>query len=82
MRDYEALADVVPNLAVCKRLPDPKGQKAVFLYQKAFSQTVFWRIEASAVLRVTERASTGDVRELRFNMVSGDFEVRNRHKCE
>jgi ribosome-associated toxin RatA of RatAB toxin-antitoxin module len=74
LTDFASLAKIMPNLEQCEQLPS-KNPETVLLFQKAFSQTVFWRVEASAVLEVrtedTEGPRPGKV--LHFNMISGDF---------
>lgn len=87
LTDYDQLDTFVPNLAQCTRLPDDKPGCTV-LYQKGYCQTVFWRMEAAAVLEVTETqaagsaGSSGRARTLFFRMRSGDFEVRPHLGCE
>lgn len=78
LTDYDQLASIVPNLAQCHRVQGSKPGSTL-LYQKGFCQTVFWRLEAAAVLEVThtQGTSNGGRRELQFQMVSGDFQVRS-----
>jgi Polyketide cyclase / dehydrase and lipid transport len=74
LTDFEAHPAVMPNVDTCEVLPN-KGRSTVQLYQKVFSQTVFWRVEASAVLEVElhDSQDSSQGKALHFQMVSGDF---------
>eukprot|EP00892_Ulva_mutabilis_P002982 jgi/Ulvmu1/12685/UM094_0042.1 len=72
LTDYDAHTYLMPNLEQCERLPSRRPDTAL-LYQKVFSQTPFWRMEASAVLEVQESSALG-WRKVKFRMVSGDFD--------
>lgn len=71
LTDYDAHIYLMPNLEQCERLPSRRPD-TVLLYQKVFSQTPFWRIEASAVLEVQQKTASS-WRKMQFRMVSGDF---------
>lgn len=48
----------------------------IHLQQRVFSQSVFWRVEASARLEVKLQPGVdGGASELEFEMLSGDFET-------
>lgn len=72
LTDYDAHTFLMPNLEQCERLPSRRPD-TVLLYQKVFSQTPFWRMEASAVLEVQEKTAS-DWQKMQFRMVSGDFD--------
>lgn len=70
--DYDNLADVVPDLIVCQRLPSRSPQR-IRLRQRAGHSSEYLRVEAEGILEVEEVVLTNNVKELRFNMVKGDF---------
>ena len=74
LTDFGAHQEVMPNLAKCELLPS-RSPDTQLVYQHVFSQTVFWRVEASAVLevRLEESADSPGRKALNFEMVSGDF---------
>lgn len=72
LTNYERLADFVPNLESCERLPSPRTGR-VWIRQRGCSQGVLWRLEAEAVIAVEEVRLPLGRREARFNMVDGDF---------
>lgn len=72
LTDYDAHTFIMPNLEQCERLPSRRPD-TVLLYQKVFSQTPFWRMEASAVLEIQQKTAP-DWRKTQFRMVSGDFD--------
>lgn len=72
LTDYDAHIFLMPNLEQCERLPSRRPD-TVLLYQKVFSQTPFWRMEASAVLEIHESSAPG-WRKTQFRMLSGDFD--------
>ena len=69
----------VPNLDICERLKG--GTKTRYrLRQAGCSQSLFLRLEASAVLDVQEVEGTMGRRELRFSMIESEsFKVRILH---
>lgn len=70
--DYERLAEFIPNLAQCKRLPGaPRGR--IHLRQRGCSQGGLWRLEATSTLELVERRLTKGRREVRFKQLEGDF---------
>ncbi|KAL3155899.1 hypothetical protein ABBQ32_012897 [Trebouxia sp. C0010 RCD-2024] len=71
--DYDHLADFVPNLVVSERLPTNVTGRA-HLRQIGCSQSVFWRLEAEAVLECVEVHKAMGAKELRFKAVEGDFQ--------
>lgn len=73
--DYDHLADFVPNLVSSKRIPSSKPGK-IHLKQLGCSQSVFWRLEAEAVLECVEVQRVMGAKELRFKAIEGDFKVR------
>lgn len=74
LTDYERLPEFVPNLESCVQEPCGRsGRKR--LRQRGCSQSLFWRLEAEAVLEVEETETGGGQREIRFNIVEGDFKV-------
>lgn len=73
LTDYEALPGFVPNLEVCERLPSAKPG-VMRLRQVGCSQSILWRLEAEAELEVEEVDSSSWRKEVRFRMISGDFE--------
>ena len=75
--DYDHLADFVPNLVVSERLPTNVTGR-VHLRQIGCSQSVFWRLEAEAVLECVEVNKAMGAKELRFKAIEGDFQVRTR----
>ena len=72
--DYDNLADFVPNLIVSERLPS-NATGRVHLRQLGCSQSVFWRLEAEAVLECVEVHKTMGAKELRFKAIEGDFKA-------
>lgn len=72
--DYDNLADFVPNLVVSERLPSNVTGR-IQLRQIGCSQSVFWRLEAEAVLECVEVHKAMGAKELRFKAVEGDFQV-------
>ncbi len=79
LTDYSRLTEYVPNLDVCERLKG--GTKTRYrLRQAGCSQSLFLRLEASAVLDVQEVEGTMGRRELRFSMIeSENFKVWPSH---
>ncbi len=73
LTDYERLPEFVPNLESCVQEPSRTGRKR--LRQRGCSQSLFWRLEAEAVLEVEEAQTGGGQREIRFQLVEGDFKV-------
>ncbi|KAL4445809.1 hypothetical protein ABPG77_009008 [Micractinium sp. CCAP 211/92] len=73
LTNYERLADFVPNLESCERLPSQRAGK-VLLRQRGCSQGVLWRLEAEALLEVEEVRLPLGRREARFSMLEGDFQ--------
>ena len=51
LTDYDHLADFVPNLDSCERLPGGRPTR-YRLRQHGCSQSLFWRLEAGAELDV------------------------------
>lgn len=74
LTNYERLADFVPNLEACERLPSPRPGR-VLMRQRGCSQGVLWRLEAEAVMEVEEVRGPLGRREARFTMLEGDFKV-------
>ncbi|DBB03663.1 TPA: hypothetical protein ACH3X3_010990 [Trebouxia sp. C0006] len=70
--DYDHLADFVPNLIASKRLPITTPGR-IHLQQLGCSQSVFWRLEAEAVLECVEIHKAMGAKELRFKAIEGDF---------
>ncbi|KAL4425806.1 hypothetical protein ABPG75_009822 [Micractinium tetrahymenae] len=73
LTNYERLAEFVPNLESCERLPSLRAGK-VLLRQRGCSQGVLWRLEAEALLEVEEARLPLGRREARFSMLEGDFQ--------
>lgn len=72
---YNTLADFIPNLDLCERVAGaPPGKQR--LRQRACSQSLYWRLQAEAILDVQQVVRTLGRRELHFVMVEGDFQVR------
>ncbi len=67
LTDYNALADFIPNLAKCQRLPHPAG--GIRLEQVGVQQVLFLDFSARVVLDMEEDFP----QEIRFSMVEGDF---------
>ena len=72
--DYDHLADFVPNLIASKRLPTTTPGR-IHLQQLGCSQSVFWRLEAEALLECVEVHKAMGAKELRFKAIEGDFKV-------
>ncbi|KAK9862967.1 hypothetical protein WJX84_003842 [Apatococcus fuscideae] len=72
LTDYERLPEFVPNLESCEREPCRRVGRTR-LRQRGCSQSLFWRLEAEAVLEVEEAETGGGQREIRFHLVEGDF---------
>eukprot|EP00884_Botryococcus_braunii_P019796 jgi/Botrbrau1/64/Bobra.0022s0057.1 len=73
LTDYDRLANFVPNLEACERILEaPPGR--VRLRQRASSQTLYWRLQAEALLELQEIRKPMGRRELHFVMLEGDFE--------
>ncbi len=76
LTDYQRLVEFVPNLDVCEKLPGGSATR-YRLRQQGCSQSLYIRLEASAVLDVQEVHAAMGRRELRFSMVeSQNFKVR------
>ncbi|KAK9823512.1 hypothetical protein WJX72_003333 [[Myrmecia] bisecta] len=73
LTDYERLAEFVPNLESCERLPSPTPG-CLRLRQRGCSQSLYWRLEAAAILEVRELRKPMGRREIQFDMVEGDFQ--------
>ena len=78
--DYDHLADFVPNLVTSERLP-PTAPGRIHLRQVGCSQSVFWRLEAEAVLECVEMQKAMGAKELRFKAIEGDFEAGFLQEC-
>lgn len=68
LTDYDKLVEFVPNLEVCEKLPGGSATR-YRLRQQGCSQSLYLRLEASAVLDVQEVMGTMGRRELRFAMI-------------
>ncbi len=68
LTDYDRLVEFVPNLEVCEKLPGGSATR-YRLRQQGCSQSLYLRLEASAVLDVQEVKGPLGRRELRFAMV-------------
>lgn len=79
--DYDHLADFVPNLVSSKRVPSSKPG-SIHLKQLGCSQSIFWRLEAEAVLECEEIQRVMGAKELRFKAVEGDFKVSKSRSCK
>lgn len=76
LTDYDRLVEFVPNLEVCEKLLGGTATR-YRLRQKGCSQSLYIRLEASAVLDVQEVSGVMGRRELRFTMIeSQNFKVR------
>eukprot|EP01025_Chloroclados_australasicus_P067329 TRINITY_DN9309_c0_g1_i10.p1 TRINITY_DN9309_c0_g1~~TRINITY_DN9309_c0_g1_i10.p1 ORF type:complete len:831 (-),score=78.94 TRINITY_DN9309_c0_g1_i10:2398-4689(-) len=73
LTDYENLPKFIPNLVECSIL-ESKKKGIILLRQKACSQSLYWRLEAEAVLAVRERTLMWGAKELYFKLIEGDFE--------
>ena len=74
LTSYNKLADFVPNLDLCERMPGaPPGKQR--LRQRACSQSLYWRLQAEAILDLQMVERPLGRRELHFTMVEGDFQV-------
>lgn len=76
LTDYNRLTEYCPNLDVCERLKG--GTKTRYrLKQAGCSQSLFLRLEASAVLDVQEVEGAMGRQELLFSMIeSENFKAR------
>ena len=72
--DYDHLADFVPNLVTSERLPSGSTGRT-HLRQRGCSQSLFWRLEAEAVLECVEVHKRMGAKELKFTAIEGDFKV-------
>ncbi|KAL6638229.1 hypothetical protein ACP70R_025801 [Stipagrostis hirtigluma subsp. patula] len=70
--DYERLADFIPNLVHCGRIPCPHEGR-IWLEQRGLQRALYWHIEARVVLDLQEVPDCVSGRELHFSMVDGDF---------
>ena len=77
--DYDHLADFVPNLVSSERLPCTIPGR-IHLRQLGCSQSIFWRLEAEAVLECVEVQKTMGAKELKFKAIEGDFKARTTGK--
>lgn len=68
LTDYDRLVEFVPNLDVCERLPGGTATR-YRLRQQGCSQSLYLRLEASAVLDVQEVRGAMGRRELCFVMI-------------
>ena len=74
LMDFESLPEFIPNLELTQRVPGaPPGR--VWLRQRGCSQSLFWRLQAAALLELREVQRPLGRRELRFHMIEGDFQV-------
>ena len=81
LTSYNTLADFVPNLDICERVSGAAPGKQR-LRQRACSQSLYWRLQAEAILDVQKVVRTRDRRELHFTMVEGDFQVHSAQDIE
>lgn len=72
--DYDNLAEFVPNLVISEQIPSNVTGR-IRLHQVGCSQSVFWRLEAEAVLECVEVHKAMGAKELRFKAIEGDFQV-------
>ncbi|KAJ4757065.1 polyketide cyclase/dehydrase/lipid transporter [Rhynchospora pubera] len=72
LTDYERLADFIPNLLYCGRIPCPHEGR-IWLEQRGLQRALYWHIDARVVLDLQEIPSLANGRELHFSMVDGDF---------
>lgn len=72
LTDYEKLAEFIPNLVRSERIPCPFPDR-VWLLQQGMQQALYWQIEAKVVLDLQEVPLSSDGKELRFEMIDGDF---------
>lgn len=68
LTDYDKLVEFVPNLEVCEKLPGGTATR-YRLRQQGCSQSLYLRLEASALLDVQEVRGAMGRRELRFAMI-------------
>lgn len=69
LTSYDSLADFIPNLAKCQRLPHPNG--GIRLEQVGVQQVLFLDFSARVILDMEEDFP----QEIRFSMVEGDFKA-------
>lgn len=77
LTDFSSHANLMPNLEQCEQLPSRKSDTEL-LFQKVFSQTPFWRLEASAMLEYRQKIAKS-WRKMNFWMISGDFAELSGH---
>lgn len=72
MTDFNSLVEVVPNLIACEELRSPNPQTRR-IRQSAGLKCSWWRIQAEALLDVQSFTLPNGDKELRFEMIEGDF---------
>lgn len=77
LTDFSAHVHLMPNVEQCEQLPSRQADTTL-LFQKVFSQTPFWRVEASAMLEYRQKRASS-WRKMNFRMVSGDFAELSGH---
>ena len=75
LTNFEKLLDVVPYLIACEEVPSPNPETKR-LRQSAGIQCSWWKLWAQALLEIRfQELSSGQRKELHFNMIEGDFKV-------
>lgn len=74
LTDYEELARVVPFLEESRPVKYQNSRR-LQLFQRAAFSSPFWKLAGEGVLDVEERLLPLGLREIRFKMIQGDFEV-------
>lgn len=78
LTDYDELKEIVPFLKESRPLAY-QSSKRLKIYQKASFSNSFWSLEGEGILDVEERQLPLGLKEIRFKMVEGDFEVWGNH---
>ena len=77
LTDFSSHVHLMPNVEQCEQVPSGRPNTALFI-QKVFSQTPFWRVEASAMLEYRQKRAES-WRKMNFRMLSGDFAELSGH---
>ena len=77
LTDFSSHVHLMPNVEQCEQVPSRRADTELYR-QKVFSQTPFWRLEASAMLEYRQKKAES-WRKMNFRMLSGDFAELSGH---
>lgn len=74
LTDYDELKDIIPFLRESRTLAYQSPNRLKIFQRASFSNS-FWSLQGEGILDVEERQLPLGLKEIRFKMVEGDFEV-------